>query len=65
MKKVIELESLTAGYGDTDILHDINLHVDESEIVVIIGPNGAGKSTAMKAIFGLLKVRAGKIKINK
>ena len=64
MNKIIELESLTAGYGDTDILHDINLHVDESEIVVIIGPNGAGKSTAMKAIFGLLKVRSGKIRFN-
>ncbi|WP_405048126.1 ABC transporter ATP-binding protein [Flexibacterium corallicola] len=55
------MENVVAGYGDANILHGIDLHVDHKEIVVIVGPNGAGKSTAMKAVFGLLNVRSGAI----
>jgi len=58
---VLELVSVTAGYGETEILHDVSLKVDPGEIVVIIGPNGAGKSTAMKSIFGLLNMHSGKV----
>ena len=47
-------ESLTAGYGRIDILHDVSLTVGVHEIVSIIGPNGAGKSTAFKTIVGFL-----------
>ncbi len=55
------MNGVTGGYGDADILQDVSIQVDEKEIVVIVGPNGAGKSTAMKAVFGLLKVRGGSI----
>jgi branched-chain amino acid transport system ATP-binding protein len=58
---VLSMERVTGGYGDADILHDVSLRVDAREIVVIVGPNGAGKSTAMKAVFGLLRVRRGHI----
>jgi branched-chain amino acid transport system ATP-binding protein len=61
---LLSVERVTGGYGDADILHDVNLTVAPSEIVVIVGPNGAGKSTAMKAVFGLLKVRHGHIWFN-
>ncbi len=49
------------GYGGADILKGAGLRVETDEIVVIVGPNGAGKSTMMKAIFGLLRVRAGQV----
>jgi branched-chain amino acid transport system ATP-binding protein len=55
------LESVSAGYGETEILHNVSLTVDAGEIVVIIGPNGAGKSTAMKSVFGLLNMHAGRV----
>ena len=60
-KKVLELSDIHAGYGDTDILHGINMHVCDDEVVVVIGPNGAGKSTAVKAILGLLNIRKGDV----
>ncbi len=55
------MADLKGGYGDADILHGVSLEVDAGEIVVIVGPNGAGKSTALKAVFGLVKVRGGRI----
>ncbi|WP_346911403.1 ABC transporter ATP-binding protein [uncultured Roseibium sp.] len=61
MKILLSMNGVTGGYGDSDILQDVSIQVDEKEIVVIVGPNGAGKSTAMKAVFGLLKVRGGSI----
>ena len=63
-KKVLELSDIHAGYGDTDILHGINMHVCDDEVVVVIGPNGAGKSTAVKAILGLLNIRQGEVLLN-
>lgn len=63
-KKVLELSDIHAGYGDTDILHGINMHVCDDEVVVVIGPNGAGKSTAVKAILGLLNIRKGDVLLN-
>ncbi len=56
---VLELRGLYAGYGETEILHDLCVHVDAHEVVAIIGPNGAGKSTAIKAVLGLLNIREG------
>ena len=61
---LLSMEEVTGGYGDADILHDVSLEVRPGEIVVIVGPNGAGKSTAMKAVFGLVKVRRGHIWFN-
>lgn len=54
-------EKMTGGYGGADILHACNIAVEKGEIVVIVGPNGAGKSTAMKAMFGMLKLREGRV----
>ena len=61
---LLAAESLTAGYGRMDILHDLSLTVDVNEIVSIIGPNGAGKSTAFKTIVGFLRPRAGRVLFN-
>jgi len=54
-------QHMTGGYAGADILHDCTIAVDKGEIAVIVGPNGAGKSTAMKAVFGMLKLREGRV----
>ncbi len=58
-------DSMTAGYGNgPDILHDCTIAVDRGEIAVIVGPNGAGKSTGMKAVFGMLDMRKGHVRLD-
>jgi branched-chain amino acid transport system ATP-binding protein len=57
-------ENMTGGYGGADILHNCTIAVDKGQIAVIVGPNGAGKSTAMKAVFGMLKLREGSVRLN-
>lgn len=58
-------ESMTGGYGNgPDILHECTIAVDKGEIAVIVGPNGAGKSTGMKALFGMLNVRSGSVRLD-
>ncbi len=57
-------ENMTGGYGPVDILHSCTLAVEPGEIAVIVGPNGAGKSTGMKAVFGMLKLRQGSVRLN-
>ena len=58
-------ENMTGGYGrGANILHSCTVSVDKGKIAVIVGPNGAGKSTAMKAIFGMLNLREGSVRIN-
>jgi branched-chain amino acid transport system ATP-binding protein len=54
-------ENMTGGYGAADILHDCTVAVDKGQIAVIVGPNGAGKSSAMKAVFGMLTLRGGRV----
>jgi branched-chain amino acid transport system ATP-binding protein len=54
-------EMMTGGYGGADILHECSIGVDRGEIAVVVGPNGAGKSTAMKAVFGMLGLRGGRV----
>jgi branched-chain amino acid transport system ATP-binding protein len=57
-------DMMTGGYGrGPDILHECTISVNPGEIAVIVGPNGAGKSTAMKAIFGMLNVRSGAVRL--
>jgi branched-chain amino acid transport system ATP-binding protein len=57
-------DAVTGGYGrGPDILHECTISVNPGEIAVIVGPNGAGKSTAMKAIFGMLNVRSGAVRL--
>jgi branched-chain amino acid transport system ATP-binding protein len=56
-------DGMTGGYGSADILHDCTIAVEKGEIAVIVGPNGAGKSTAMKAVFGMLPLRLGQVRL--
>ncbi|MEM6740433.1 MAG: ABC transporter ATP-binding protein [Pseudomonadota bacterium] len=57
-------DAMTGGYGrGADILHTCTIAVDRGEISVIVGPNGAGKSTAMKAVFGMLNLREGAVRL--
>jgi branched-chain amino acid transport system ATP-binding protein len=56
---------MTGGYGGgADILHECTVAVDPGQIAVIVGPNGAGKSTAMKAIFGMLNIHQGLVRLD-
>ncbi|MGY6634297.1 MAG: ABC transporter ATP-binding protein [Alkalilacustris sp.] len=57
-------DAMTGGYGAADILHECTIAVEKGQIAVIVGPNGAGKSTAMKAVFGMLKIREGQVRLN-
>ena len=54
-------EKMRCGYGPSDIIKECTIGVNKGEIAVVVGPNGAGKSTAMKAVFGMLDLREGKI----
>ena len=59
--KILEVDNVFSGYGETEILHGVSIEIYENEIVTIIGPNGCGKSTLMKTIFGLLRATSGNI----
>jgi branched-chain amino acid transport system ATP-binding protein len=56
--------NMTGGYGGADIISDCSITVEQGEIAVVVGPNGAGKSTAMKAVFGMLQLRSGKVELD-
>jgi branched-chain amino acid transport system ATP-binding protein len=58
-------EGMIGGYGKgANILNGCTIAAEKGQIAVIVGPNGAGKSTAMKAIFGMLDLRAGSVRLN-
>ena len=65
MDYMLEVEGLVGGYGRMTILNGTTFGVPRGAITTIIGPNGAGKSTAFKAIFGLLNLREGKVKLER
>ncbi|WYX11461.1 ABC transporter ATP-binding protein [Achromobacter xylosoxidans] len=59
------IEGITAGYGGTDVLHDLSLPwLDAGEVTALLGPNGSGKSTLLKALAGLVKARAGQARLD-
>jgi branched-chain amino acid transport system ATP-binding protein len=58
---LLRIRDLDAGYGDLQILSDVDLDVADGEYVTIVGPNGAGKSTVMKTVFGLTTYMAGTV----
>jgi len=60
-RPLLDIDSLDAGYGDLQILTDVDMAVGDGEYVAIVGPNGAGKSTAMKSVFGLATHMGGTI----
>ncbi|CCD89676.1 Putative branched-chain amino acid ABC transporter (ATP-binding protein) [Bradyrhizobium sp. ORS 285] len=58
---ILDVQNLVGGYGKMTILNGTTFSVPKGSITTVIGPNGAGKSTVFKAIFGLLKLRDGKV----
>ena len=64
MTPALEISKLQAWYGESHILHDVNLSVAEGEVVTLLGRNGAGRTTTLRAIMGLTGRREGSIKIN-
>ena len=64
MTKALEITGLHAWYGESHILHDMNISVEQGEVVTLLGRNGAGRTTTLRAIMGLTGRRTGSIKIN-
>jgi branched-chain amino acid transport system ATP-binding protein len=58
---MLELQSLTGGYGGVTVLRDVSISVPAASVVALIGPNGAGKSTTLKTASGLLRPREGQV----
>ena len=63
-RPIIELKNLTISYGNRQIVENLNLNIQKSEICGLLGPNGAGKSSIYHSIIGLVKPAYGKIIIN-
>ena len=61
MTGMLELQSLTGGYGGVTVLRDVSISVPAASVVALIGPNGAGKSTTLKTASGLLRPREGQV----
>jgi branched-chain amino acid transport system ATP-binding protein len=62
MSALLELDGVTAGYGGGDVLHELNLTVEEGGITCVVGPNGAGKSTILRLVSGLIRPRLGGVR---
>jgi len=63
-KELLHIEDLHAWYGESHILHGVNLTVNEGEVVTLLGRNGAGRTTTLRAIVGMTGARKGAVKIN-
>jgi branched-chain amino acid transport system ATP-binding protein len=61
---MLQVHDLQAGYGGSQVLHSISLHVEDGEAVVILGPNGHGKTTLLRAISGLIHPTAGRVELD-
>ncbi len=59
----LRIENLNAWYGESHILHGVNLSVQEGEVVCLLGRNGAGRTTTLRAIVGLTGARTGSIRV--
>ena len=62
--RVLELESLTAGYDAAAVVRNLDLYVGAGEVVALLGPNGAGKTTTLRAVSGLVRPMEGAIRLN-
>ncbi len=60
-ERLLEIKSMTARYGDVQVLWDVSLRVRKGEIVTLLGANGAGKTTTLKAISGVVRAGSGEI----
>jgi branched-chain amino acid transport system ATP-binding protein len=59
----IRIEDLNAWYGESHVLHGVNMHVNEGEVVALLGRNGAGRTTTLRALVGLVGTRKGSVRI--
>ena len=60
----LEVDRINSFYGDSHILFDVSVKVEQHEVVALLGRNGAGKSTTLKSLMGVLKPRSGAIKLD-
>ena len=58
---LLTISGLRAGYGVSEVLHDVALHLDEGEAIAVLGPNGAGKTTLLRSVFQTCRVFGGSI----
>ena len=61
---LLEVRDLNAWYGESHVLHGVNLHVDQGETICVLGRNGMGKTTTLRAIMGILRKRSGTIRFD-
>ncbi|MCJ2103183.1 ABC transporter ATP-binding protein [Methylobacterium sp. E-046] len=61
---MLEVTGLSAGYGQVEVLHGLDFTVPKGQVVALIGSNGAGKTTTMRALSGMIRPRAGSIRLN-
>ena len=64
MTAALEIKGLQAWYGESHVLHGVDMVVQPGEVVTLLGRNGAGRTTTMRAILGLTGARKGSIKVN-
>jgi branched-chain amino acid transport system ATP-binding protein len=64
MTAALEIKNLNAWYGESHILHGVDLHVGKGEVVTLLGRNGAGRTTTMRSILGLTGARKGSIQVD-
>jgi branched-chain amino acid transport system ATP-binding protein len=63
-REVLRLQNVHAFYGESHILHGVELSVREGEVITLLGRNGAGKTTTLKSIMGIVEQRTGSIRFN-
>ena len=63
MTRFLEVQGLQGWYGESHVLHGIDFHVDEGEVVTLLGRNGAGRTSTLRAIMGLIGSRKGSIQV--
>lgn len=61
---MLEVTGLSAGYGQVEVLHGLDFQVPKGQVVALIGSNGAGKTTTMRTLSGMIRPRAGSIRLN-
>lgn len=64
MSALLEVKDLNAWYGESHVLHGVNMHVNEGETVCILGRNGMGKTTTLRSIMGIVRKRTGTIQFS-